>query len=115
MTNESFAKNLKAYRLMADLTQDDLARRVGIKRSALSNYELGRTEPSIQLLCQFANALGVSLDELISEHTEYPNYIRMAQVTDEESLLLEVYRQAEPTYQTVAIDILRSHRRPDNA
>jgi hypothetical protein len=34
-------------------------------------------------------------------------------VTDDEAGLLQAYREADPIYQNVALDILRSHRRQE--
>ena len=108
--SEVFGKNLKMYRTMLNMTQEDLAKATGIKRSALSNYELGRSEPDFDIFIRFSRVLGVDPIDLLAEHETYPDYYRMLQVTEEEEFLLELYRHADPVYQQVAEDILKQHQ-----
>ena len=108
-----FAQNLKYYREQLRMTQSDLATSTGLSRSAINNYEREQSEPTFDALCHIADVLGVELTDLVKEHDEYPTYIRRMQVTDDESALLQAYREADPVYQTVALDILRTHRRAD--
>ncbi|MBT1702921.1 XRE family transcriptional regulator [Chryseosolibacter indicus] len=62
----NFASNLKILRAKKQLKQEELAVLVGITASTLSNYEVGKTEPSLDTLVNFSNALGVSIDVLLS-------------------------------------------------
>ena len=107
-----FAVNLRAYREMAGLSQADLAKYADTTRNAIANYETGRSEPGFDVLCKIAYVLGVTLNELLSEHT-IPDYVRRVQVTDQESFLLDIFRKADATYQGIAIDILRAHQKED--
>ena len=106
-----FANNLKLYRTMLGMTQVDLATSVGITRSAVNNYESAKSEPSFEVLCKFANVLGIDIIDLLTETRPIPEYTRRILVTEDERFLLDVYRKAEPTYQSVAVDILRGHPR----
>ena len=103
-----FGDNLRAYRVMAHMTQSDLANAAGTTRSAVNNYESAKSEPSFDMLCKFAYVLGVDIPDLLTEH-EIQNYVRRVQVTDREAFLLDVFRKADPTFQSAAIDILRAH------
>lgn len=47
------------------LRQKDLANAIGITRGALSNYELGNREPSIDILWRLADYFDISIDELV--------------------------------------------------
>lgn len=107
--SENFAKNLRVYRELAHMTQTDLAHAAGTTRSTVNNYERGRADPSIELLCRFADVLGVDILTLVSETEEYPDMMRKVLVTDEEAALIDAYRKAYPTYQVVAMDILKQH------
>ena len=110
-----FAKNLKYYRIAAGLTQEDLAKSTGVTRSSIANYESNRSEPSFEFLCQAVRVLGVTMNELIEDRPEHPNFVRIAQVTDEEMALLQLYRNADPVFKNVAFDILGAHpRRQDD-
>ena len=50
----NFAKNIKAARLGAKLTQDELAEKISVTRQAVSNWENGKTEPYIDTLTKLA-------------------------------------------------------------
>ena len=93
------------------MSQSDLAHTAGITRSAVNNYEAGKSEPGFETLCVFSRVLGVEIDELLSEMEPNHNYVRKMQVTDEESALLQAYREAEETYQGVALKLLRDNKR----
>lgn len=67
---EMFSKNLKKLRKLYDLKQEELARRTKISRSNLSNYELGKTEPTLTPLIQLAKAFYVTIDELIGSNLD---------------------------------------------
>lgn len=47
------------------LTQEDIAKAMGIDRSTYAYYELGRTEPSLDKLMLFATFYQVSADFLL--------------------------------------------------
>ena len=56
--------HLKQHRARLDLTQDDLARRVGVRRQTILMIEKGRYAPSALLAFKLAQALEMPLDEL---------------------------------------------------
>lgn len=59
---------IKKLRIDASLTQEKLARKVGISRIYLSELENGRkNNPSTKTLQKIAKALGVSVTELFNE------------------------------------------------
>jgi len=53
------------YRKMNDLTQEDLAKKIGVTKQAISNYEKGRSSPYLSKLKPIADTLGVSASWLI--------------------------------------------------
>lgn len=63
---ECFASNLKFLRKKHDLTQDELAGRIGANRSAIGSYEEGRATPKLGALMQMSNLFKIRIDELIS-------------------------------------------------
>lgn len=52
--------NIKKYRKIADMTQEELAEKVGISSKHLSRIEIGNTFPSSALLEKLSIALNVS-------------------------------------------------------
>jgi len=60
-----FCENLKNARKFANLTQKQVADKLGVVESCYANWEQGRTEPNIASLRNLSEILDVSLDELI--------------------------------------------------
>ena len=58
-------KNIKQLRLLRNLTQEDVAQKIGLTRQAISSYESGRTQPSVDLLMKFAEIYEVTLDDIL--------------------------------------------------
>ena len=67
------AKNLrlKAARASLDLSQDALAKKVGVTRQTITAVENGDYNPTINLCVSICRALGKTLDELFWEEEEY--------------------------------------------
>jgi transcriptional regulator with XRE-family HTH domain len=63
--NEYLGRALKLVRSYHDLSQIDLAGRLGISRSYLSEVEAGRKTPSMDLLSQYSQELSVPLSTLM--------------------------------------------------
>ena len=62
----SFADNLATLRKLNDLSQEELADRIGVSRQTLSKYETGESLPDIEKCKALADFFSVSLDDLIS-------------------------------------------------
>ena len=62
----SFADNLMGLRKMHDYSQEELAEMVGVSRQTLSKYETGESLPDIEKCKLLADALDVTVDDLIS-------------------------------------------------
>lgn len=58
-------EKIRRLRESREWTQAELARKVGITKSAISTYELGIRTPSADVVCGFAKAFGVSADYLL--------------------------------------------------
>lgn len=56
--------HIKQHRARLDLTQQDLAERVGVRRQAILAIEKGKYVPSALLAFQIAEVLGMRVDEL---------------------------------------------------
>ncbi len=64
MGNPSLRNNLKVFRARNDLTQAELAERVGVTRKTINTIETGRFVPSTVLALKLARAFGVPVEEL---------------------------------------------------
>ena len=61
----NLGKKIASVRKKAKLTQSDLASCVGVTAQAVSKWERGNACPDIAILDEIANALGISLSELL--------------------------------------------------
>ena len=62
--------SLKAARAAKDMSQDDLAKAVGVSRQTVSAIEKGDYNPTINLCIKICKALGKTLDELFWSEEE---------------------------------------------
>lgn len=60
----TFRTRIKELRARYDLTQDDLAKAVGVRRETILYLEKGRYNPSLKLAYDVAKALNTTIDEL---------------------------------------------------
>ena len=60
-----FAKNLKKYRKMKNISQEKLGKSLNYGSTAIANYESGRNEPSLDSLIKVAEVLDVTIDDLL--------------------------------------------------
>lgn len=59
---QQFRRSLIRARMAADMTQQDLAKRIGTRQSAISRLENGSASPSFDMLGRLAEALNVSFE-----------------------------------------------------
>ncbi len=59
-----FKDNLTQLRKLKNMTQEDIAEKVGVSRQAVAKWEAGETTPDLEKARLLAGALGVSLDDL---------------------------------------------------
>lgn len=60
-----FGSNIQFLRKRKHISQADLATEIGIKRSSLSGYELGNSEPNFETLLRFSDFFKISIDKLL--------------------------------------------------
>lgn len=63
--NMALGMSIRRIRKGKRITQEDLAKRVGITRSVLTRYELGQIEMSMSMYVAICDALGVNYAELM--------------------------------------------------
>lgn len=78
----AIGKRIKIARIKADLTQEQLAEKIEISPTHLSNIETGSTRVSLNTIVSIANALSVTSDDLLCEN------IIMARVQFEKDIAL---------------------------
>lgn len=65
---------IKEYRARRGLTQDDLAKRVGVRRETIVFLEQGKYNPSLKLAHDVAVALHVPIDDLFIFEEDEPEH-----------------------------------------
>jgi putative transcriptional regulator len=68
-----FRTRIKEFRARYDLTQEDLAKKVGVRRETLLYLEKGKYNPSLMLAHEVAKALKTTIDELFIFEDEEKN------------------------------------------
>lgn len=58
-------KKIKARRTELDMTQAQLAEKIHVSRSTISNWEIGRNYPDIQMIVDLSYCLDISIDTLL--------------------------------------------------
>lgn len=79
-------RSIRKYRERLGIEQKELARRVGVKPNAVSNWETGFSKPNIDLFLPICGALGITLYELFDADDPMLRY------SEREKLLLDKYR-----------------------
>ena len=87
-----FSNILKYYRKREGLTQEELAARLGVRKSTICNYENGYSQPTIATLQLLAEFFHISLDVLMGK-------IQVREPSDSSIIILPVLSSstAEPT------------------
>jgi putative transcriptional regulator len=57
---------IKEFRARRDMTQEDLAQKVGVRRETIVHLEKGKYNPSLKLAFDIARALNATVEELFS-------------------------------------------------
>lgn len=69
-------KNIKTLRQKRDITQEELAEKLFVTRQTVSNYEIGRTRPDIDMLMKMTEVLEADMNELLYGPPERANRVR---------------------------------------
>ncbi len=61
---------MKEHRARLGLNQEELARRVGVRRETIGNLEKGKYNPSLVLAWNIAGVFGVPIEEVFTVEDE---------------------------------------------
>ena len=71
----SFSEKLKELRKRNNLTQQELADKVGTKRVNITKWETARTEPTLENIVKLSKILDTSTDELLGRQVNFGDRI----------------------------------------
>lgn len=60
-------EKIRSARIQAGLTQEELAKKIGLTKVAISRYESGQREPKISILKKLSVAFGVKWEKLLDD------------------------------------------------
>lgn len=80
---------LKELRVLNNKTQQEVAEKINITQFTYSNYETGKTKPTIEILIKLADYYNVTLDYLLNR----PFVNEFGYMTSEEKLLMSNFRK----------------------
>lgn len=69
----NFGKNLQILRKMADMTQENLAEKMGVSRQTISKWELESVLPEVEKLVELCDTFHCSIDQLLKGNMDYSN------------------------------------------
>ena len=69
MNQENVGRFIAKLRKEKNITQQDLANKLGVTDRAISNWENGNIMPSVEMLIKIADFFSVSTDYLFSKKT----------------------------------------------
>lgn len=65
-------QKIQEHRKENGWTQEELAKRMGISRATVAQYEADKRKPKYETIVRFADALGTSVDSLLGQEKNYP-------------------------------------------
>lgn len=68
---ELLGKRINSFRIAKQISQEALGEKITIGYKHIGNIELAKRKPSLDVIVDIANALGVSADDLLSDSLEH--------------------------------------------
>ena len=88
---------IRLYRKQSGLTQEQLASKINVTKSRVSNWEQGINRPDADILADICRALTVSPSDLLDVH------LSTDELTDHERKVIRAYRSKPEIQQAVNI------------
>ena len=102
----SFSDMLTYLRKRENLSQQELAEKTGLTRSAIGMYETGKREPDFETLEKIADFFNVNMDYLIGK-SDFKNNTEMFQYWDKQNKAKEFYKEVADIPNTCPIETKR--------
>ncbi len=68
--NITLGENIRRFRKMMNLTQEELADKIGVTYQAVSKWENAQSAPDVSFLPQLADLFGCNIDDLFSRNLQ---------------------------------------------
>lgn len=71
----AISKNIKRFRMDRDWTQEQLAEKVGVTRSTVTQWETGWSKPRMGAVEKLAAVFGVSTSDMVNDQSDISNFV----------------------------------------
>jgi transcriptional regulator with XRE-family HTH domain len=112
----TMGERLRALRLVRKISQEEVAKHIGITRSAYSHYEINNRQPVYDTLMKLAAYFGVSLDYMIGGTSAKANTDIPEDVEASELFALLQHMSQEQRAQSLHLlnDLMNQERRTND-
>lgn len=98
---EAIGIRIRIARIKLKMTQETLANKVGLSAAHMSNIETGNTKVGLPSLINIANALSVSVDDLLCDTVAHSGHVFKKE-------LQEILADCSPQEVRILVDVLKS-------
>lgn len=78
----TLGKEIKRYRKKAGLTQEELAEIIDCSNTHIGQIENAGTKPSLEMVVRIANALNVTIDQLLIHEYNHPEILLLKKLEE---------------------------------
>lgn len=111
--SEIIGSKLRQLRKAKKLTQEEVAEKVDITRSTISNYEIGRRTPHLKDLQKLAQVFGVGLDYfgICAKNEVFDLLARAKEVFESEDVPIEEKEELYQEFMKLYLDLKGSNKK----
>ena len=85
-------ERIKELREAKKLSQLRLGMELDVAQETISGYEIGRSEPNLEMLVKLADTLDASVDYILGR-TDVKTLIKVSELSKQETEILEAFRK----------------------
>lgn len=82
MDYTAIGRNIRRYRQIRGMRQEDLAEKCNCSNSHIGQIENARGIPSLDMIVRIANALSVTVDQLLWENYAQPQMVYLKEIAE---------------------------------
>lgn len=109
---QAIGQRIRQYRQEYGLSQETLSEKADVTPAHFSHIERGHTKPSLPTLIRIANALDITIDDLLCDNVEKSRHVRVKDVDrlledctpQEMKALTEILISAKKALRTIVME-----------